>query len=86
MRSDVDEVTEGLENELCSHSFSYRFVALPTSQLILQHFRFFNYVTAHSPTLLSQSSSPLLASLHLRHRLFTFVICRAAHGQVAYFC
>ena len=39
-------------------SFSNTFVALPTSQLILQPFRRFTYVTAHSPTL------PLL---HLRH-------------------
>ena len=37
-------------------------VPLPTSQLILQSFRCFSYVTAHSPTLLS---------LLLRHRLFT---------------
>ena len=35
-----------------------------TSQLILQPFRCFTYVTAHSPTLLS---------LLLRHRLFTYV-------------
>ena len=42
----------------------------PTSQLILQPFRRFNYVTAHSPTL------PLL---HLRHRLFTYATWRAAH-------
>ena len=34
-------------------SFSKPFVALPTSQLILQPFRCFTYVTAHSPTLLS---------------------------------
>ena len=44
--------------------------ALPTSQLILQPFRCFTYVTAYSPTLLS---------LFLRHRLFTYVIWRAAH-------
>ena len=46
-------------------------VALPTSQLIFQPFRSFTYVTAHSPTLLS---------LLLRHRLFTYVRWRAAHG------
>ena len=45
-------------------------VALPTSQLIVQSFRCFTYVTAHSPTLLS---------LLLRHRLFTYVAWRAAH-------
>ena len=42
--------------------FSNSFVASPTSQLILQHFRLFTYVTAHSRTL------PLL---HLRHSLFS---------------
>ena len=47
-------------NELCS--FSNLFVTSPTSQPILQPFRRFTYVTAHSPTL------PLL---HLRHKLFT---------------
>ena len=40
--------------------------------LILQPFRCFAYVTAHSPTLLS---------LLLRHRLFTYVTWRAAHGN-----
>ena len=43
-------------------SFSNRFVASPTSQLILQPFRCFTYVTVQSTTLLS---------LLLRHRLFT---------------
>ena len=43
-------------------SISNPSVALPTSQLILQSFRCFTYITAHSPTLLS---------LLLRHRLFT---------------
>ena len=37
-------------------------VALPTSQLILQPFHFFTYVTVHSPTLLS---------LLLHHKFFT---------------
>ena len=41
----------------------------PTSQLILQPFHRFTYVTAHSPTLLS---------LLLRHKLFTW---RAAHDK-----
>ena len=41
-----------------------------TSQLIIQPFRCFSYVITHSPTLLS---------LLLRHRLFTYVIWRAAH-------
>ena len=43
-------------------SFSNPSVTSPTSQLILQPFRCFTYVTAHSPTL------PLL---HLRHSSFT---------------
>ena len=51
-------------------SFSNPSLALPTSQLILQLFRCFTYVTVHSPTLLS----PLL-----RHRIFTYVTWRAAH-------
>ena len=54
-------------------SFSNPSIALPTSQLILQPFRCFNYVKAHSPTLLS---------LLLRHRVFTYVTWRAAHGTV----
>ena len=62
---DVGEVKERLENELSNPS-----VALPTSQLILQPFRCFTYVTAHSPTLLS---------LLLSYRLFTYVTWRAAH-------
>ena len=43
-------------------SFSNLSVTSPTSQLILQPFRRFTYVTAHSPTL------PLL---HLRHSSFS---------------
>ena len=46
-------------------------VASPTSQLILQPFRRFTYITAHSTTL------PLL---HLRHKHFIYVTWRAAHG------
>ena len=49
-----------------------------TSQLILQHFRRFTYVTAHSPTFIllhlrnssfsnPSSASPTLLALHLRH-------------------
>ena len=59
-------------------------VTSPTSQLILQPFPRFTYVTAHSPTLIS----PLLRhriftyvtgfsltsqDFHLRHRIFTYV-------------
>ena len=53
-------------------SFSIPSVALPASQLSLQPFRFFTYVTAHSPTLLL---------LLLRHRLFTYATWRAAHDR-----
>ena len=52
-------------------SFSNPSLALPMSQLILQTFRCFTYVTAHSPTVLS---------LPLCHRIFTYVTWRAAHG------
>ena len=62
--------------ELCS--FSKLSVAFPTSQLIVQPFRRFIYVTAHSPAILllhlrhSSFSNPSFASatsqaLHLRH-------------------
>ena len=44
------------------NSFSNPSVALPTSQLILQSFRRFTYVTTHSPT---------LPSLYLRHSSFS---------------
>ena len=65
---DVGEVTERLENELCYDynyelcSFSKLSVVSPTSQPILQPFRGFTYVTAHSPTILL---------LHLRHSSFS---------------
>ena len=54
-------------------SISNPSIALPTSQHILQLFRCFTYVTAHSPTLLS---------LLLSHRLFTYVTWRASHGDM----
>ena len=53
-------------------SFSSPSLALPTSQLILQPFRCFTYVTAHSPT---------LVSLFPRHKLFTYVTWRAVHDK-----
>ena len=61
MSCEVGEVTERLENE--QSSFSKLSVTSPTSQLILQPFRRFTYVTANSPTL------PLL---HLRHSSFSY--------------
>ena len=74
MRWDVGEVTETLENEQSSNLP----VTSPTPQLILQPFRRFTYVTAHSPTLplphLRHTSlynpffaSPTSQALHLRH-------------------
>ena len=57
---------------LSHNSFSSSSVALPTSQLILQPFRCFTYVTARSLSLLS---------LLLSHRLFTYVTWRASHGK-----
>ena len=77
MNCDIGEVTERLENELSDLS-----VITPKSQLILQPFRRFTYVTAHSPTLLlfhlrhSSFSNPSFASptsqaLHLRQ-----LVCR----------
>ena len=75
MSCDVDKAREGLENELLilqsfhslhlRHSsfwFSKLYVTSPTSQLILQPFPRFIYVTTHSPT------RPLL---HLRHSSFS---------------
>ena len=60
MSCEVGEVTERLENE--QSSFFNPSVALPTSQLILQPFHCFTYVTTHSPT---------LPSLYLRHSSFS---------------
>ena len=75
MSCDVGEAIERLENEqssahsptllllyLCHSLFSNPSVALSMSQLILQPFHCFTYVTAHSPT---------LSLLHLRHSLFS---------------
>ena len=78
MSCDVGKARGGLENELwrrwstesfqslhLRHSsfwFSKLSVTSPTSQLILQPFHRFTYVTTHSPT---------LPSLHLRHNSFS---------------
>ena len=58
-----------------SSSFSKLFVSSPTSQIILQPFPRFTYVTAHSPTLLS---------FLLRHRIFTYVTRQVAHVLMAH--
>ena len=68
MSCDIVEVTERLENEFCYDynydlcSFSNLCGTSPTSQLILQPFRRFTYVKAHSLT---------LPSLYLRHSSFS---------------
>ena len=78
MSCDIGESTERLENELCRASFSNPSFAFPTSQLILQPFRSFTHITAHSPTFpllqLRHSSFfnpsvalPTSQALHLRH-------------------
>ena len=59
-------------------SFSNPSVALPTSQLILQPFRCFTYVTAHSPILLCSFSkfavtSPTSQLILQPFRRFTYV-------------
>ena len=88
MSCDVGEATEGLENELWrrwsdgkvgewARSPTFPFTS-PTSQLILQPFRRFTYVTAYSPTLpllhlchssfsVSSFFSPTSQALHLIH-------------------
>ena len=71
MSCDIGKATEGLSSaqsptfpalHLRRNLFSNPFVALPTSQLILQPFCRFTYVIAHSPTFMS---------LHLRHSSFS---------------
>ena len=73
MSCDVGKASEGLENQLCAGEvterleneqswFSNLSVTSPSSQLTLQTFRRFIYVTAHSPT---------LQLLHLRHSSFS---------------
>ena len=62
-------------HHLFHSSFSNSSIALPTSQLILQPFRCFTYVTADSATLLQ---------LHLRHRLFTYVTWRTVPARLLY--
>ena len=53
------------------NSFSNPSIALPTSQLILQPFRCFTYVTVHSPTLHSRL---------LRHKLLIHLASRPCNG------
>ena len=84
MSCDVGETTEGVGGGGSAHSptlpslqlrhSSFPSLANPsvtssTSQLIIQPFRHFTYVTTCSPTILS---------LHLRHMHFTHVTWRAS--------
>ena len=79
MSCDVGEVTESLENEQSSQlysqqsSFSKLSVASPTSQLILQPFPRFTYVTARSP---------ILPSLYVRHSSFSNTSVASPMSQV----
>ena len=74
---EVGKATKRLENEhgrlarwrRWSASFYNPYIASPTSQLFLQSFRRFTYVTAHYTVL------PLL---HLRHRHFTYVTAHSS--------
>ena len=80
MSCDEGEATKAYSpNFLSLHlrhsSFCNPFIALPTSQLILQPFHCFTYVTDHSPTLLS---------LLLRHRFFTYVTWLAVHANTTF--
>ena len=91
MSCDVVEATENLDNEVCYDyiyelcSFSNLSVTSPTSQLILQPFPRFTYITAHSITLPllhlrhSSFSNPFFASP--KSQDFTYVTWRAAHAH-----
>ena len=59
MSSDVGEATEGLENDMWRRWSDGKI--RECAELVLQLFRHFTYVTAHSPT---------LPSLYLRHSSF----------------
>ena len=74
MGCDVCDVTESLENELCSlyvrhSSFSNPSVASPTSQLILQPSFHFSYVTGFSLTSPGGPPMALSVSKHVPTRL-----------------
>ena len=97
---DVGEAKEGLDNELWhrwrAHSPT-SFVTLPMSQLILQLFRRFTYVTALSPNLSlfhlchSSFSNPSVASpisqLILQpFRCFTYVTAHSPNLPLLHLC
>ena len=60
-------------------SFSNLSVTSPTSQLILQPFRRFTYITAHSPTLLLLHLSQLILQPSLLH------LCHSSFSNLHYF-
>ena len=70
MSCDVGEVTESLENQ-------NELIVIVIAELILQPFRHFTYVTAHSPTL------PLL---HLRHSSFSNPSFASSTSQALHLC
>ena len=69
---------ERLENH--QRSFSNLYVTSPTSQLILEPFRRFTYVTAYSPTfrcftyVTAELIMQTFPSLHLRHNSFSVAL------------
>ena len=69
MSCDVGEVTERLENELCSNPS----ITLSASQLILQPFFCFSYVTGSSLT------SPGELPMDLRHSSLKFIVFQSTH-------
>ena len=83
MSFDVGKVMEGLENYLLHRWIDGKvgewaeLIVIVIAELILQPFRQFTYVTAHSPTLLS---------LLLHHRLFIYVTWRAACAVTVFRC
>ena len=70
MSCDVGEVTERLENE--QSSFSNLSVTSPTSQLILQPFRRFTYVTSSS---LNSPGEPAMLKSQLINISVTIIAC-----------
>ena len=78
-------------------SFSNLSVTSPTSQLILQPFRCFTYITAHSPTLPllhlrhssfsnPSSTSPTSQALHLHHLVSRPWYTTGTDGVINYCC
>ena len=97
MSCDVGKVTESSAHSpsfqsphLRHSSFSKPSLALPTSQLILQPFRCFTYVTAHFQPFRRftyvTAHSTALPLLHLHHRHFTYVTAHSPTLLLLYLC